>query len=640
MRKKVTAMKIDFAKKEKKDEWLRHPIYGDPSFDSFEHDRENPVLIGKPPYEWPVNGFLFNDPKGTGLYCYVGNYLQGYRIDSEYPACCTVFHSKDDGKTWEELGSAFPKEKTQFTGCEYHVGESPDVSVIYHDGRCHMTYDWGSDNNTWATMRSPIADKCDSGCGYAVADSPQGPFIRDINPIYKNSGNKERKYNRFYATSLQKRKEDYIFFILADSTKHFGWALYAITAPTAQGPFSEPVRLLSPDGDDFHPPLMEFFPTFTYEGYVYAPATSVAGNRNFQVIWRAPIEKAEKPESWEIYMHGSIWHSEPIINEYSGIFGQTITGFVGEDGVLRVMFPSKNDKDCGTINIARRRWDQPYRDGFVLSGHLGPSITLLRHAYRDFKLKTSFKLVGKAILLWNYRGALYPEKPTSNSVLEETAALSFCDGLELSADIWRLIHFDKSGARIIIAEEGLSQSPSEAEVFCESGKLTIRIDGRENYKSDFRFGEGPIGLYTEPHSHLRVSEFEVEGECLPASLTYLYDEGLLGAAQHIEHFQKVEDDLFRFEHGKISLTEEVRVKWNFIGTGYKLWSPKSPEFGQVRLILDGKPLGQIDLSAQTKEKSRVVSEIRGLNDGFHNLIVERIDKRMPVDSIDVLFEKR
>jgi len=632
-------MKIDFAIAAKKDEWLRHPIYGDPSFDSFEHDVANPVLTGKPPYEWPVNGFLFHDPKGTGLYCYVGNYLLGYRIDSEYPACCTVFHSEDDGGTWEDLGSAFPKEKTQFAECEYHVGDSPDVSVIYYGGRYHMTYDWGSDNNTWATMRSPIAGQCDSGCGYAVADSPEGPFIRDLNPIYKNSGNKEPKYNRFYATSLQKRKEDYIFFILADSTKYFGWALYAITAPAAQGPFSEPVRLLSPEGNDYHPPLMEFFPTFTYEGYVYAPATSVAGNRNFQMIWRAPIEQAEKPESWEIYMHGSIWHSEPLINEYCGIFGQTLTGFVGEDGVFRVMFPSKNDRECGTINIARRRWDQPYRDGFVLSGHLGASITLLRHAYRNFRLKTSFKLIGKAILLWNYHGALRPDRPASNSIPEETSALSSCDGLELCADGWRLIRFDKTCTRRAIAERGLSASPSEAEVICENGEITIRIDGLELYNGYLHCGEGAIGLYTETHSHLHVSEFEVEGECLPASLTYLYDEGLLGAAQHIEHFKKTEDDLFRFGHGKISLAEGARVKWNFFGTGFDLWSPGGPEFGKVRLILDGKPLEQIDLSAQTKERSRVVAKMRGLDDGFHCLIVEQIDKRMPVDSIDVLFEK-
>ena len=70
--------------------------------------------------------------------------------------------------------------------------------------------------------------------------------------------------------------------------------------------------------------LAEFYPAFIFEGYVYAPATSVALNRSFQTIFRAPLELAHLPEKWEIFRYGSVWHDQ--LNEDThelGIWGQT-----------------------------------------------------------------------------------------------------------------------------------------------------------------------------------------------------------------------------------------------------------------------------------------------------------------------------
>ena len=77
----------------------------------------NPMLRGKPPFEWPVNGFFFEDPKSGYWYAYVGNYLAGYAVGPDKPAShCTVHRSKDRGKTWEDLGPIFRDPGFRFEG--------------------------------------------------------------------------------------------------------------------------------------------------------------------------------------------------------------------------------------------------------------------------------------------------------------------------------------------------------------------------------------------------------------------------------------------------------------------------------------------------------------------------------------------
>jgi len=55
----VSQSTSDPAKSRHRDQWLHHPLVGDPSWDSFQREPGNPVYIGKEPYLWPVNGFLW-----------------------------------------------------------------------------------------------------------------------------------------------------------------------------------------------------------------------------------------------------------------------------------------------------------------------------------------------------------------------------------------------------------------------------------------------------------------------------------------------------------------------------------------------------------------------------------------------------
>lgn len=61
----------DFAERSHVNDWLRHPVYGDPSFDSFKRLPGNPIHRGAPPFEWPVNGFFYPDSRTGNWYVFI-----------------------------------------------------------------------------------------------------------------------------------------------------------------------------------------------------------------------------------------------------------------------------------------------------------------------------------------------------------------------------------------------------------------------------------------------------------------------------------------------------------------------------------------------------------------------------------------
>ncbi|MDQ1256518.1 MAG: hypothetical protein QG656_1114, partial [Candidatus Hydrogenedentes bacterium] len=331
---------VDYAAVAHKDDWLRHPVYGDPSFDAFERAPGNPILRGAPPLEWPVNGFLFEDPVSGHWFVYVGLYAAGYAMGEDKKMICTVYRSKDRGGSWEPLGPIFPDEPFCFTDLPSPVTYAPDVSVVYDGRKYHLVYDFATAASTWATAMEP-SGAADNGIGYAWSGRPEGPFNRTPEPVYRTGAHPyyRGKYHRAYAQTLIRRANDWLVLAMMDSGPHFSWAMVGMTAERPEGPYSEPVFLRTVDDEYFHPPLLEFYPAFTYEGYVYAPATSVARNRNFQAVFRAKIEDVMKSEAWEPFQCGSVWHAADVPNEYYGIWGQTFSGFVDGDKILHAMFP-------------------------------------------------------------------------------------------------------------------------------------------------------------------------------------------------------------------------------------------------------------------------------------------------------------
>jgi len=627
---------IDLADPSCRDSWIRHPVWGDPSFDSFEHFRGNPVLRGSAPYDWPVNGFLFEDPPSGHWYLYVGNYLEGYRLDSQYPSICTVFRSTDKGDHWEALGPALSGTQHLFQGELQPLSSAPDVTVVYDAGVYHMCFDWTTRNTTWENAAN-------TGVGYARATRPEGPFQPSPMPIATTRAQVPLlgKYKRLYASSLIRRSKDWLVMTLTDSGPNFGWALLGMTSAAPEGPYTSPELLLHPESLAYHPPLLEFFPAFVHDGFVYAPATSVARNRTFQCVFKAPIEEAHLPSSWRIAQHGSVWHALPVENEAYGLWGQTFSGFVDASGFLNVLFPSRDAQGKGTINLARRPWNSPYRKtGFTASAHGGASFIRTKQACTPNNLSVNLSWQGSIALLWDIHGPLGADVPRSDASLHPQM---LCDNrfLELSGDTWRLGTKDGTGTESTLAAGSLSNKSerSELAISWTEAQAAVSFDGTRLWQGELSAGTGALGFFLSPFSSVSVASYTVSGDFFPSPVTLLYTEALLGAAQGFVNWTKVSSQLYRYGEGAVSGVGEPDpfAKWNFDGTGFTLWAPAGPQFGQAEILLDGVPLTTLNFHADGEVVSRPVLTHRAETGGFHALLLKPLKANIiPLDCLQVL----
>lgn len=615
----------DFARSRFVDAWLRHPVYGDPSFDAFERVPGNPIHRGTPPFEWPVNGFLFHDPVSGHHYIYVGDYTLGY---GGRPSRCVLYRSTDGAQTWTNLGVVLQGDPTLFD----KNGHTPDVSVVYDSEHYHMVYDWGELNFN-----------AEGGLAYAWADKPEGPWQRAPQPITRNTTlpKLRGRYQRTYAATLIKRSHDWLIVAMMDAAPN-AWALFTMTAPRPEGPWSERRLVRHVEGDDFHPPLLEFFPAFTHKGVLYAPATSVALNRNFNVLFQAPLERATEPGAWKIAQHGSLWHSEDVEQESYGLWGQTLSGCVDADGTLRAMFNSRDADGFGTVNLARRQWKQPLRErGFVLTGHQGPSFTCLRQTFRQFTLEATLRLRGTASLIWDYRGILGPNLPQSDATLHPLAKTRY-QAVQLSPTGWQVIRVDEQGRSTTLASGPAPNHPTWQLNLQRQrdGGVTLRSGGKELWTSASdanitKDDPGAIGLWVEPHTHLSVEKFKIDGKSLPAKLSYLGLEALLGAGENLANWQEQSGPEFRYGIGLIAKQPQARVKWNVTGRRLTLWSPRGPDYGDAEIRVDGQRATVVNLYAAQPTPSQPVWTSKKLRGPFHGVVWQARTGLLPVNCLQV-----
>ncbi len=630
---------IDYADASQRDAWLRHSVLGDVSFDAFVHNAGNPMLRGAAPYEWPVNGFLFEDPVSGNWYLYVGEYCQGYAFNEDAPSRCSVYRSLDKGKTWDRAGLAIDGYGTHvFEGEIAPIDHAPDVCVIYADGRYHMAFDFCTKGTTWENAANPPKE-ANTGVGYAWSDKPEGPFHPTARPVATTRGQEllQGKYRRLYASSLIRRANDWVVLTLTDSGPYFGWALLGMKADKPEGPYSKPELLLHPEQDRFYPPLLEFFPAFVHEGFVYSPTTSVAMNRNYQGMFRAPIEDALNPKAWEFAQHGSVWHAEPIENEYHGIWGQAFSGFFGKDGIFHVMFPARDSKGMGTINFAERQWDKPYRErGFVVSGHEGASLAMLKRGGPLKSLNLTAKIQGNVSLMWDYSAPIGPNKNTSGSTLHPLMMTRY-SAVELSPGKWALVNVGAKGQRTVVAE-GKREDSEEVVVslpWDASGVASLGLNGADVWSGAMPNGAGTVAILVDKQSHAQVTKFVVDAAPSQPRAAYHYVEALLNAAQKLDDWDVKEDAAFRFGIGCVSKNPDAHVKWNVEGKSFTVWAPKGPVYGKAEVFVDGGSVGTIDFHSDTATPSAALFTHQFPRGTLHGVRVQAVSGKMPVDSIEV-----
>ncbi len=620
----MKASTLDMAKPRHRDEWLHHPVVGDPSWDAFERDPGNPIYIGKPPYVWPVNGFLFRDPPSGRWYAYISLYPRGYWC----PGGTLCLRERENGG-WEQAGIVLQGDARSFDGDGKAPGGTVDVSIVYEDGRYHMVYGWADPANARG------------GIAYACARRPEGPFERAPYPIHEDTHQKPilGRYVRAYASTLIRRRRDWLILHMMSTPHNAGgtWALACMTSHRPDRDYSAPRLLLYPQSDTFHPPLAEFFPAFVHQGYVYAPATSVAINRTFQTMCRAPVEQAHLPESWEIVQYGSLWHAEAHPWEAQGIWGQTFAGQVTPDGTLRVLFPSKTADDIGTINIARRRWRQPFREGFVLSAPRGCGVAVLRRTYRTFSLSLTAQSTGRWAVCWQCRNPLGPNHHLADSTVHPLMRYWRIEW-RWREGRWQMVRVTPNGDEQI--SEGVVRrehnEPVHLQVRQEDERASLHVNHQSVWSGALPAVAGRLELFAEAGTILSVSRFEVTGAPQsPCAEHWLAAEALAGSACDPNEWKLVEDARFRYGTGYISDSPEARAKWNFRGAGFRLYAPRGPGYGTCEVLIDGQLRETVNLHSSEELPSQAVLE-RRLPMGFHAVVVRPLAGAIPCDGIEVL----
>jgi hypothetical protein len=446
-------------------------------------------------------------------------------------------------------------------------GHTPDVSVVYAEGRYHMVYDWGEpDFNV------------EGGLAYAWTERPEGPWHRAPEPLTRNSTlpKLSGRYQRTYAATLLRRKQDWLILAMMDHAPH-SWALFAMTAPRPEGPYSERRLVRQVEEDYFHPPLLEFFPAFEHDGFVYAPATSVALNRDFNALFRAPIEQAEDSSAWSMLHCGSVWHSEDREAEHFGIWGQTFSGFVDAQGTFRLLLD-----DAAPVG---------------------------------------------------------PNTPSSDATLHPLMNTRHL-ALELAPEQWRLVRNDASGQSETLASGKLDQGQRRTlRIQRRDGRLAVNLDRRELWTGLLPAGDSPantgvLGLHLEPNGHLAVERFRIEGTAKPAHMSFLWTDALLGAGESPADWTENTDAVFRFGSGVVSKLLSAWAKWNIVGHSLQLWSPRGPGYGSVKVRVDGKVAATLDLHTDEQVRSQPVWSVAGLPDTFHAVVLVAKSGLLPVDCLE------
>jgi len=625
----------DFAGIESKNEWSHHFAFGSPSWDTFERFPNNPVYQGKEGMEWPVNGFLFSDPISKNWYLYIGEYRRNYAIVNDSTSKnfnCAIYKSTDRGKSWRKMGDLFPLNMYCYDSLKI---QAPDVMVVYDKGKYHLIFDWVSTNSTWTKMGQ-------TGIGYAVADRPEGPYTVSAKPLKINTQYLNtpllNKYWRMYAPMLVKREKDWVILYMMDTAPPRSWALAASTAQNPDGPYSEAVLIKNVEGKENYPPLMEYFPAFTHDGYTYFPATSVAVNRNYQLINRVKTEDVTNAEKWETFSAGSFWHSTPESNEYAGIWGQTITGFVDDSDSIIMMYPSKTKQNFGTINLAKSSWSHLFRQqGFNLSACEGGSFTWIKKGIDLDQLKLDFTLTGTMHIVWDFHKPLEIKDTWGNHTFDQKEG--DYKEIEISQNQWKVSYINQLNIQVVDSGtvRNLNETGNQLELSKVNGIFTLSVNQQKCWRGTLPDNPGVVGIILDLHSNLLVNHFELKGKQIPGKLLYGSYEALLNAGNQDKGWNFVKDPSFRMGHGAVSKGKSATAKWNFEGTGFKLWMPKGAEFGSVSVFVDGRKEADVNLRSDHFMNSAVVFQLKSLAMRPHAVYITSRDGKLPVDCLEVTF---
>ena len=663
---------IDLALSANAAAFFQHPVIGAPSYDSFDFSR-GAVYKGSGDLPWVVNGFLYSVDNQYVILA--GEYPRGY---GGHPSHMRAIVSNNSGVDWEVGPIVVQGNASMYD----RNGSTPDGSVVVDGDMIRMVYDWGAP--------ATGGFESDGGLGYAEGPAPFGPFVRSPLPVVQESTMPPLTLNQYqmvYGGTIFKRSSNDWLILSAISTHNNGggtWGLCYLTASSPSGPWSSPELLLYPQSSTWHPTPVEFYPAFqdTTTGYVYAPATGLAGpNRNYQVVFRALLTSAHLPSAWDVLHDGSVFHWENRGAGFSSIWGQTFSAFV-EGETLRVMYPSLDENSVGSMNFASAPWvplpsgggggssiGQRVR-GFFVSAPGTPALALTTGSHDaevGFELQTT--LVGSSLtLLWNHNAPVgantygFPSSLNPATPCDATAFVVSVHGFQLLSLPPAPLGGGECVAVVVVSGSAGCNSAAAASAgpalitlnVTQSlvGAVDITCNGISVVQGasvlpqggSTRLG-GRVGLLASANSAANVSTFVVSPGWAfsPLPVPLLAIEGLLGYGVTGKGWrQDHTPGLWRFNSSGGFVCSagvadcEHAAKFSFTGVGCVLWAPKGVTgSGLVNISVDGGPQYSVNLAAATLQASKPVWTSDVLTAGRHAVVITTF-ATLPLDSLDFL----
>jgi hypothetical protein len=326
-----------------------------------------------------------------------------------------------------------------------------------------------------------------------------------------------------------------------------------------------------------------------------------------------------------------------VENEFSGSWGQTLTGFIDDKDSIYVMFCSKDPMNYGTINLARASWNNLNRSrGFNLTANEGNSFSYIKKVIDIEGIAMNFKLDGTMHVIWDFHSPL--------DILNEWGKFSldsiYSDYKEIVINKtgWKIKVLD-SEKNILQVDSGKIQhwnsTENNLQLIKKNGKYVVVINDVKCWEGILKNNPGIVGISLNPHSYLFTNRLVVDGSQVKGSISLGFHEALLNAGNYLGEWDFKKDTIFLFGRGAVSKKDSSFVKWNFDGIGFELFSPKGPLYGIINIYLDGKFLTNLSLKDPHKIKSSVIFKSSDLRMGSHAVYIESLNGLLPVDCINI-----
>ena len=388
------------------------------------------------------------------------------------------------------------------------------------------------------------------------------------------------------------------------------WGLLAMTAADPAGPWSDPVMVLGIEGDAYYPAHGGIVPgvrprrlclraEHVAGGQSQLPGDLPRGDRVGPSARRLAARSARYGVARRVRGTGSDWASGARPTRDSSI-GR---------GSSRCSFASRETASgLGTINFASRPWDHPSaRARFRRQRPGGREPRAAAVCVEGFSTAGRPTLRGRpGRIVWGYQAPLGPDRHSCDATLHALTRTRH-QGLEISSQAWRLLTVDAAGK--IAADRRRSARSRSVAASCRLAPRRQQhgiVDRRQAAlaraecpsppdRSGFSSSRTAIWPWSDLPSPVPGSR--------PRSPIWPRKPSPGRACPSKIGTRRLATD-YRFGVGAVRKTPGGRVKWNFRGRGFRLWSPKGPDFGRCDLLIDGRRMAELDMHSDRASRRR------------------------------------